>query len=270
MSPSRASLRLVSFSAHPGGYATEMAIESDPEQPEAEARETRDSTAPSSMEVKQGGRRRRDSGARRMSDERVQAVTARDCDPYAALAELAASGDQEATGQLLRLLTPRIYGVGRSLFGATHRDLDDAVQESLLAFFRALPNFEHRSTVLHFATRIAVRTCLAHRKRARRDEVRLGNDAESTEASANAPRVHIDQSAHHRREAVRALLGALPDVQAEALALRICLGLSLEQVAAATDTPQNTVRSRLRLARQALLRRVESDPALCALVEDAT
>ncbi|NCQ61841.1 MAG: RNA polymerase subunit sigma, partial [Myxococcales bacterium] len=73
-----------------------------------------------------------------------------------------------------------------------------------------------------------------------------------------------------RREAVRALLGALPDVQAEALALRICLGLSLEQVAAATDTPQNTVRSRLRLARQALLRRVESDPALCALVEDAT
>jgi RNA polymerase sigma-70 factor (ECF subfamily) len=166
-------------------------------------------------------------------------------------------------------LTPRIYAVGRSLFGTGHRDLDDVAQESLLAFFRALPSFESRSTVLHFATRIAVRTCLAHRKRARRHEVT--KDAhDPDEASADTPRVHMDEAAHHRREAVRALLEALPDVQAEALALRICLGLSLAQVAAATDTPQNTVRSRLRLARQALLRRVESNDALRALVEDAT
>jgi len=200
----------------------------------------------------------------------VHAVTARDHDPYAALAAVAASGDREATEQLLRLLTPRIYAVGRSLFGANHGDLDDVAQESLLAFFRALPRFEHRSTVLHFATRIAVRTCLAHRKRARRHEVQRAPEDALDAESADAPRTHLDEAAHHRREAVRALLEALPDVQAEALALRICLGLSLAQVAAATDTPQNTVRSRLRLARQALLRRVEAEPELRALVEDAT
>jgi len=205
-----------------------------------------------------------------LSTDRVHAVTARDHDPYAALAALAASGDMEATEQLLRLLTPRIYAVGRSLFGASHRDLDDVAQESLLAFFRALPSFEGRSTVLHFATRIAVRTCLAHRKRARRHEVKHVTEDALDDSSAHTPRVHIDEAAHLRREAVRVLLEALPDVQAEALALRICLGLSLAQVAAATDTPQNTVRSRLRLARQALLRRVAHEPALRALVEDAS
>jgi len=227
-------------------------------------------TTLSPIRGKRSRRRRRDSGARPMTAERIQAVTARDHDPYAALAQLAATSDPEATEQLLRLLTPRIYAVGRSLFGAGHRDLDDAVQESLLAFFRALPSFENRSTVLHFATRIAVRTCLAQRKRARRHEPRAQVDADSGDATADTPRVHMDEAAHHRREAVRALLEALPDVQAEALALRICLGLSLAQVAAATDTPQNTVRSRLRLARQSLMRRVESDAALRALVEDAT
>ena len=61
---------------------------------------------------------------------------------------------------------------------------------------------------------------------------------------------------------VRALLDDLPEEQSEALALRFMLGWSLLEIAEASGAPVNTVRSRLRLAKEALRRRVEADPAL--------
>ena len=59
----------------------------------------------------------------------------------------------------------------------------------------------------------------------------------------------------------------LPDRAQTALALRVVLGLSLGEVAAATHVPLNTVRSRIRLAKEALMARIEADPALLELLE---
>jgi RNA polymerase sigma-70 factor (ECF subfamily) len=61
------------------------------------------------------------------------------------------------------------------------------------------------------------------------------------------------------------LLEDLPEEQADVLALRVVLGLSLEEVAQATGAPLNTVRSRVRLAKEALRRRIESTPELADL-----
>ena len=61
---------------------------------------------------------------------------------------------------------------------------------------------------------------------------------------------------------MRALLADLPEEQAEALALRVVLGWSLEEVARAYGIPTNTVRSRVRLAKEALRRRIEATPGL--------
>jgi RNA polymerase sigma-70 factor (ECF subfamily) len=58
------------------------------------------------------------------------------------------------------------------------------------------------------------------------------------------------------------LLDELPEPQAEALVLRVAWGLSMQEVADATGAPLNTVRSRLRLAKEALARRLEDDPDL--------
>jgi RNA polymerase sigma-70 factor (ECF subfamily) len=52
--------------------------------------------------------------------------------------------------------------------------------------------------------------------------------------------------------------------------LRTVLGLSVEEVAAAARVPQNTVRSRLRLAKVALRRKIAATPdahELLALAE---
>jgi DNA-directed RNA polymerase specialized sigma24 family protein len=51
-------------------------------------------------------------------------------------------------------------------------------------------------------------------------------------------------------------LDELPPAQSEVLALHIVLGYSVEETAAATSVPVNTVRSRLRAALAALRSRV--------------
>jgi len=66
---------------------------------------------------------------------------------------------------------------------------------------------------------------------------------------------------------VRGLIQTLPEEQAETLALRVVLGFSLEEVAEATGVPLNTVRSRVRLAKTALKKRIEADPKLLAALE---
>ena len=73
--------------------------------------------------------------------------------------------------------------------------------------------------------------------------------------------------AERRRVVVRDLISQLPPEQAQTLAMRIALGFSLSEVAEATGVPLNTVRSRIRLAKEALRKRVDADPQLQHLLE---
>jgi DNA-directed RNA polymerase specialized sigma24 family protein len=69
-------------------------------------------------------------------------------------------------------------------------------------------------------------------------------------------------ASNHRKELLRSLLDDLPVEQAEALAMRVCLGWSIKEIATHSGAPLNTVRSRLRLAKEALKSRIEGDAEL--------
>jgi RNA polymerase sigma-70 factor (ECF subfamily) len=175
-----------------------------------------------------------------------------------ALARRAAAGDAVATRSLLESVAPRVVRTARTVMGAAHPDIDDAVQLALIGFIQSLPNFRGECSPALFASRIAVRTAGAvHRKaRARRGRY---DDAVEIDTLAGVPN---DPHASRRREVVRSMLDDLPEEQADALAMRFMLGWSLQEIADASHAPLNTVRSRLRLAKQALRRRVEADPEL--------
>jgi RNA polymerase sigma-70 factor (ECF subfamily) len=61
---------------------------------------------------------------------------------------------------------------------------------------------------------------------------------------------------------VRDLLDELPEPLAEALALHTVLGYTVGEIAQASRAPVETVRSRLRLAKQALRKRIIADGTL--------
>ncbi len=185
----------------------------------------------------------------------------------AELADRAATGDTEATGQLLKALAPSMIRSAQQLLGASHADLDDVVQQSLIGLVQALPSFRGECTVHHFASRIVARTAVATR---RRGHVRLDRQDDSVDVDSleRLPDSNTDRvDAERRRDLVRNLMATLPAEQAETLALRIVLGFSLEEVATSTGVPLNTVRSRVRLAKTALKKRIEADPRLLEALE---
>jgi RNA polymerase sigma factor (sigma-70 family) len=183
-----------------------------------------------------------------------------------ALAQAAAAGDVRATRELVELVAPRVVRAVRAVMGPTHPEVDDATQLALIAFIQALPGFRAECPPVQFAARIAVLTAAGVRRRAAAR--RVGHDGSVDVDSIEVVPEELD--AARRRAAVRGLLDELPVEQAEALALRLMLGWSLKEIADATGTPLNTVRSRMRLAKDALRKRVASDPALAEALDRAT
>ena len=178
------------------------------------------------------------------------------------LARAAALGDVHATTALVRRVTPRVTSVVRLVMGAQTADVDDVVQQSLVAFVQALPAFRGECDPSSYASRIAARTAIASRRRARARAAFDGAPLEeATEASGEED--PLDRAlASRRMDLLRELLAAIPEEQAEALGLRVVLGWSLEEIARAAGVPVNTVRSRMRLAKEALRLRIEADPRL--------
>jgi RNA polymerase sigma-70 factor (ECF subfamily) len=187
------------------------------------------------------------------NEERARDLTAR-----------AAAGDLQATQEFLAYVWPTLSRVAAGVLGSRHPDLDDAIQQSMIALVRALPAFRGECHPAGYATRITLRVALRVRRNVKRDTSRreaLGLLAATDETvSSNDEAVAV-----RRRELLRELLEELPEEQAEALTLRVVMGWSLEEVSRASGAPINTVRSRVRLAKEALRERIEAVPGMAEL-----
>jgi RNA polymerase sigma-70 factor (ECF subfamily) len=191
-------------------------------------------------------------------------------DRMSPLVEAAQRGEAGAIEELLGLLTQPLLRAVCALLGRDHPDVDDLVQDVLIDVVSALPSFRGESTLLHFAIRIASRKATTKRRRAstvRGFLERFQND--ETRQGERAPSPGDTLLSDSRRRLLCELLAELPEAQAETMVLRALLGHSIEEVAAITRAPVNTVRSRLRIAKDALRRRLERDPLALELLEGA-
>jgi RNA polymerase sigma factor (sigma-70 family) len=195
-----------------------------------------------------------------------------DPDPLAAVARAASDGNDRAVRTLLVTVGPHLLRVVRQVLGASHPDVDDAVQESAFALVEALSCYRGESTVLHFACRIAVLTAMNLRRREAARKRQAIRDTEFDVESAASPLAPPDAalSARASMEIVRELLDSLPMEQAEVLALHCILGFTMAEIAEAAGAPLETVRSRFRLAKRAVRTRVIGDPRLRRAMEDSS
>jgi len=188
-------------------------------------------------------------------------------DDLAALVVGARRGERDATATLLTTLGPSMLQMVRRVLGANHADVEDVLQESLLALVRALPTFRGDCSTRHFGCRVATLTSLKARRR------RLGEVAILAPADGEAAFEAVDEQdwalSSCRRQVLRRLLDELPAEQAEALTLHYLGGLTVEESARAASVPAETVRSRLRLAKVALRERAALDPSMSELLEDS-
>jgi len=184
-------------------------------------------------------------------------------DELAALADAALRQQADAMRTLIVTVAPAILRAVRSVLGTRHPDVEDVAQEAALGFARALPEFRRECNLIHFACRIGVLGALAARRRLRaraEDRVDDGFALDLVQDGSASP---IDAAIEaRRRAALRDLCDDLPDGQREALVMHVVLGMTVEETAAACRVPANTVRSRLRLAKEALRARIQADVRL--------
>ena len=177
-------------------------------------------------------------------------------DPLAKLARRARDGDQSAMHALLVAIAPALLRVARQVLGREHPEVQDVAQEAGYGVLRGLAGFRGECTLMHFACRAAVLASMNVRRRdlSQNEKVKRLAELRCVEDDAPSPeRVLLEQRAAN---AVRELLGSLPEAQAEVLGLHHVVGLTALEIANITRAPLETVRSRLRLGRQALRQKV--------------
>jgi RNA polymerase sigma-70 factor (ECF subfamily) len=168
------------------------------------------------------------------------------------LVNQARQGDAGAFHALVDRHAKALFGLAYTLLGNT-ADAEDVLQETLLGAYKQIAQFEGRSSVKTWLTKILVRQVskVYRSRRVRRAESLA--DAEQQNAEPAAPRtgsVNVD-----RQVDVHAMLKTLSEEHREVLVLRELQGLSYDEIADALAIPQGTVESRLHRARQQLKQR---------------
>lgn len=181
------------------------------------------------------------------------------------LVERVLAGSDRAAARVLGHVGPAVLRTIRGVMGREDPEVEDLVQESFVALLRALPAFRGDSGLRTFATRIAAKLAMSSlRRRYRR------RDRDEHRPTVPHGPIDLDAAlqAEERLEMVRTVVARLPRVQGETLLLRWVLGHSLAEVAEITGAPVNTVRSRLRLGRNAMVAMLREHPRWRELYEE--
>jgi RNA polymerase sigma-70 factor (ECF subfamily) len=163
---------------------------------------------------------------------------------------------------------PAMLRTIRKVLGHATSDTEDVLQEAVAGLLRAITTFKGESTVMHFACRVAVHSALSSR---RRTSFRESWTLTTADGALDSPSPHPSPAefvtTNRRREVLEMLLDELALPQAEVLILHCALGFTVEEITRSAHCPVETVRSRLRLAKQALRDRISGSSQLAEILE---
>ena len=177
--------------------------------------------------------------------------------------ERASNGDMVAFEEIYKAFSSFVYNISLRI---THSsaDAEEATQDVFMKIYRNLSKFEFRSAFRTWVYRIAVNTAINRYRRSRREETgRVDYESVSqTLASSHSAVEELMEKDNESR--VNRLLEVLNPRQKACLVLRELQGLSYREIADTLRIPLNTVRTRLKRARQVLLEKTGK-----GLVKDA-
>jgi RNA polymerase sigma-70 factor, ECF subfamily len=143
----------------------------------------------------------------------------------------------------------RIFNLCLYMLG-NPQDAQDAAQDTFIKAYKGIKDFRPEASLYTWVYRIAVNTCLDHKKKSRHDPLKgeaLSEQLETREPSPES-RYHSKQNS----EVLQTALQRLPEKLKSAIVLKEIEGLSYEEIALVLDIPIGTVKSRISRAREEL------------------
>lgn len=181
----------------------------------------------------------------------------------AELVSAAKAGSSSAFTELQSHYSPRLY---RTIYTITknHEDAEDALQDTFLRAFVAIRNFEGRSSVYSWMTRIAINSALMIlRKRRLHPEVcfegqnEAGEDLPQLELKDSAPNPEQCFDQHQRCVRMLSTIQRLDPKLRAAVLSRIRHECSIKETACALNITEAALKTRLHRARRRLVRTIE-------------
>jgi RNA polymerase sigma-70 factor (ECF subfamily) len=165
----------------------------------------------------------------------------------------ACAGDMDAFEAIYREHSGMVYGVALRMTGNTE-DAEEVAQDVFVAAHRSLRNFKGESSLKTWLYRIAVNMSLnvIRRRRGVRAYELPMQDGIDFEDPRRDVALKIEAEANERK--IGEMLGLLNPDQRACLVLRACEGLSYEDIARTLGVNINTVRTRLKRARETLIK----------------
>ncbi|MEM9461941.1 MAG: sigma-70 family RNA polymerase sigma factor [Myxococcota bacterium] len=170
-----------------------------------------------------------------------------------ALAAAAGAGDLNAAEHFMRRALPVVRRVARAII-ADRTESEDALQLALIEVLGAAQTYRGTGALEPWIRKVASRVVLRHARKLRSS--RLQDLEESGELGTTAMGTTMLDSLPRPLEEY---LRVLPERQRTALMLRHALGHTIPEIAELTNSPEPTVVSRIKKARQQVRRLIQRD-----------
>jgi len=177
-----------------------------------------------------------------------------------ALVQRLLQGDPEAQQYLDQTYRPKLYRACCHILGYKDSDAEDVVQDTFLAAYQQISDFQYRSSLYRWLYQISVYKCFRVIRKRRRQVVSLHEDMEMLASGEALDRAERQESQRRQEElaaVIRVERDALGDPCQTLLKKRDEEGLTYGQLAETLRIPVGTVMSRLARCMEALRKRLE-------------
>jgi RNA polymerase sigma-70 factor (ECF subfamily) len=181
----------------------------------------------------------------------------------AELVQAVVRGDSEAVGVVWDRYANLIRGVIRGSLGPDS-SAEDLLQEVFIVFLRCAPELRDAGALRAFLVGVAVRIVSVELRRRR---VRRWVALSPTGEVPDAPTAPSDTESAEVLRALYRLLEAMPARRRLAFVLRHVQGFEIPEVARALEVSESTVKREVVHARESILNRARTEPALSQYLE---
>ena len=164
----------------------------------------------------------------------------------------AGGGDRGAFREIYQRASGYVYTLAYRVVNTKH-DAEEVTQDVFLRLHHSLGSFKFESSFKTWLYRIAVNTALNHAKKRSRVTTREVEEVYEDPATVTQPEAGKRLEAEETERQLKSLLDQLNPDQRACIVLREIEGLDYQEIAGSLGININTVRSRLKRAREALM-----------------